>query len=245
MQDYIENENARLDREGQFWSKEIVVKIEYKYCPNLTIIDTPGAAPLSPSLRWPCSGLACLPVVALAEARAVGLLLPRSRRRVRRVVRPRRPDLGGPRQAQQRPAAELAPGGADGAHEDGLPRVHHPLPGGLQRLEQRHHAAPGHAGEAPPRCRAHPRCRAPTRCTPSGLSADSSLPARRRRRSLPTSPASPPRQVDPSLTRTVVVSTKLDTRIPQFARPHDVEMFLRPPSRLMEPTMLGGSPFFT
>lgn len=52
-------------------------------------------------------------------------------------------------------------------------------------------------------------------------------------------------QVDPSLTRTVVVSTKLDTRIPQFARPHDVEMYLRPPARLLEPTMLGGSPFFT
>ena len=42
-QDYIENENARLDREAQFWSKEIVVRIEYKFCPNLTIIDTPGA----------------------------------------------------------------------------------------------------------------------------------------------------------------------------------------------------------
>ena len=42
IQDYIENENGRLEREQQFWSKEIVVKIEYKYCPNLTIIDTPG-----------------------------------------------------------------------------------------------------------------------------------------------------------------------------------------------------------
>ena len=42
MQDYIENENARLEREQQFWAKEIVVKIEYKFCPNLTIIDTPG-----------------------------------------------------------------------------------------------------------------------------------------------------------------------------------------------------------
>ena len=64
---------------------------------------------------------------------------------------------------------------------------------------------------------------------------------------LPCFPAlcPPPAQVDPSLTRTVVVSTKLDTRIPQFARPHDVEMYLRPPSRLLEPTMLGGSPFFT
>lgn len=109
-----------------------------------------------------------------------------------------------------------------------------------------------------------------------------------------------PPQVDPTLSRTVVVSTKLDTRIPQvggrvagpacisfawqpalellaswlpslhamlllrwrpgnnllldglcltcplqFARSHDVEMYLRPPSRLLEPTMLGGSPFFT
>ena len=42
-QEYIENENARLEREHQFWAKEIIVKIEYKYCPNLTIIDTPGA----------------------------------------------------------------------------------------------------------------------------------------------------------------------------------------------------------
>lgn len=42
MQEYIENENARLEREQQFWQREIVVKIEYKFCPNLTIIDTPG-----------------------------------------------------------------------------------------------------------------------------------------------------------------------------------------------------------
>ena len=41
-QEYIENENARLEREHQFWQREIVVKIEYKFCPNLTIIDTPG-----------------------------------------------------------------------------------------------------------------------------------------------------------------------------------------------------------
>ncbi len=42
LQEHIESENARLEREQQFWAKEIVVKIEYKYCPNLTIIDTPG-----------------------------------------------------------------------------------------------------------------------------------------------------------------------------------------------------------
>lgn len=42
-QEYIEAENRRLEQDSeQFWAKEIVVKIEYKYCPNLTIIDTPG-----------------------------------------------------------------------------------------------------------------------------------------------------------------------------------------------------------
>lgn len=45
MQEYIENENTRLEREHQFWAKEIIVRIEYKYCPNLSIIDTPGALP--------------------------------------------------------------------------------------------------------------------------------------------------------------------------------------------------------
>lgn len=52
-------------------------------------------------------------------------------------------------------------------------------------------------------------------------------------------------QTDPSLSRTVMVSTKLDTRIPQFARGEDVELFLHPPGRLLEPGMLGGSPFYT
>ena len=42
-----------------------------------------------------------------------------------------------------------------------------------------------------------------------------------------------------------MVSTKLDTRIPQFARGQDVDLFLHPPGRQLEPTMLGGSPFFT
>ncbi len=58
-------------------------------------------------------------------------------------------------------------------------------------------------------------------------------------------PADAAAQTDPSLSRTVVVSTKLDTRIPQFARGQDVELFLHPPGRLLEPGMLGGSPFYT
>lgn len=148
LQDYIENENARLDREGQFWAKEIVVKIEYKYCPNLTIIDTPGLISAAPGKRN--SGLQ------------------QSSRQVEQMVR--------------------------------------------MKMDCREYII---------------------LCLED--SNDWSNATTRRL----------VMQVDPSLTRTVVVSTKLDTRIPQFARPHDVEMFLRPPSRLMEPTMLGGSPFFT
>lgn len=51
-------------------------------------------------------------------------------------------------------------------------------------------------------------------------------------------------QVDPTLSRTVLVSTKLDTRIPQFATPNDVDTFLRAPG-LQDTNMLGGAPFYT
>ena len=148
QQDYIENENARLDREGQFWSKEIVVKIEYKFCPNLTIIDTPGLISAAPGKR--------------------NSSLQNSSRQVEAMVR--------------------------------------------AKMDQKEYII---------------------LCLED--SNDWSNATTRRL----------VMAVDPNLSRTVVVSTKLDTRIPQFARPHDVEMFLRPPSRLLEPTMLGGSPFFT
>lgn len=52
-------------------------------------------------------------------------------------------------------------------------------------------------------------------------------------------------QVDPELSRTVIVSTKLDTKIPQFAHPSDVEVFLSPPSCALDGFILGDSPFFT
>jgi hypothetical protein len=51
-------------------------------------------------------------------------------------------------------------------------------------------------------------------------------------------------KADPTLARTVVVSTKLDTRIPQFATPSDVDTFLRA-SGVLDAQMLGGAPFFT
>ncbi|GJN13647.1 hypothetical protein PR202_gb00373 [Eleusine coracana subsp. coracana] len=51
-------------------------------------------------------------------------------------------------------------------------------------------------------------------------------------------------QVDPDLARTVLLSTKLDTKIPQFARSSDVEVFLHPANCVLD-ALLGDSPFFT
>nr|GEV00612.1 dynamin-like protein ARC5 isoform X2 [Tanacetum cinerariifolium] len=119
VQEYIEAENMRLERETcQFSSKEIIVRVEYKYCPNLTIIDTPGLEFI---------------VLCLEDCNDW------SNATTRRVVM----------------------------------------------------------------------------------------------------------QIDPELSRTVVVSTKLDTKIPQFARASDVEVFLAPPASVLDGFMLGDSPFFT
>lgn len=52
-------------------------------------------------------------------------------------------------------------------------------------------------------------------------------------------------QIDPELSRTVIVSTKLDTKILQFARSSDVEVFLSPPACTLDGFILGDSPFFT
>jgi hypothetical protein len=57
---------------------------------------------------------------------------------------------------------------------------------------------------------------------------------------------SPRAQVDPTLQRSVVVSTKFDTRIPQFATAADAAAFLHPAAaQLAAARMLGGGPFFT
>lgn len=42
----------RLERElCQFSAKEIIIRVEYKYCPNLTIIDTPGLVAPAPGRK--------------------------------------------------------------------------------------------------------------------------------------------------------------------------------------------------
>ncbi|KAK9167333.1 hypothetical protein Scep_002524 [Stephania cephalantha] len=149
IQAYIEAENMRLEREPcQFWDKEIIILVEYKYCPNLTIIDTPGLTAPTPGRR----------------NRAL--------------------------QGQSRSVESLVR--AKMQHKEFI----------ILCLED---------------------------CS------DWSNATTRR----------VVMQIDPELSRTVVVSTKLDTKIPQFARSSDVEVFLRPPASTLDGCMLGDSPFFT
>ncbi|XP_055809059.1 dynamin-like protein ARC5 isoform X2 [Solanum dulcamara] len=149
IQAYIEAENMRLEKETcQFSAKEIIIRIEYKYCPNLTIIDTPGLVAPAPSRKNRA---------LQAQARAVETLV-----RVK---------------MQHREFIILC-------------------------LED---------------------CNDWSNATTRRVVM----------------------QIDPELSRTVVVATKLDTKIPQFARASDVEVFLSPPASTLDGFMLGDSPFFT
>ncbi|KAI6701679.1 hypothetical protein NL676_016003 [Syzygium grande] len=149
IQAYIEAENMRLEREPcQFSSKEIIIKVDYKYCPNLTIIDTPG------------------------------LIAPAPGRKNRAL------------QGQARAVESLVR--AKMQHKEFI----------ILCLED---------------------------CS------DWSNATTRR----------VVMQIDPELSRTIIVSTKLDTKIPQFARSSDVEVFLSPPACTLDGFILGDSPFFT
>ena len=149
LQAFIESENARLEQENSFWAKDIVVKIEYKYCPNLTIIDTPGLISAAPGRKF--NGMQ------------------QQSRMVENLVRAK----------MQNPDYIIL------------------------CLEDNSDWSNATTRKAVMEC-------------------------------------------DPDLRRTVVVSTKFDTRIPQFARAADVEMFMHPPRHLLDsPAMLGGGPFFT
>lgn len=149
IQAYIEAENMRLERDPcQFSTKEIVINVEYKHCPNLTIIDTPG------------------------------LIAPAPGRKNRAL------------QSQARAVESLVR--AKMQHKEFI----------ILCLED---------------------C-----CDWSNATT---------RRVV--------MQIDPELSRTVIVSTKLDTKIPQFARSSDVEVFLSPPACTLDGFILGDSPFFT
>ena len=149
LQEFIECENRRLEAEHSFWAKEIVVRIEFRYCPNLTIIDTPGLISAAPAGRKAsASG---------AASRAVEALV-------------------------------------------------------LSKMQRRDFII---------------LC----------LEDTSDWGNATTRRLVMA--------VDPDFRRTVLVSTKFDTRIPQFSRAADVELFLRPSRGLLEASPLGGGPFFT
>ncbi|CAL4896661.1 unnamed protein product [Urochloa decumbens] len=149
IQAYIEAENMRLQNDPcQFSEKEIIIKVEYKHCPNLTIIDIPGLILPAPGRKNR---------VLQSQASAVESL-------VRAKIQ----------------------------HKETI----------ILCLED---------------------------CS------DWSNATTRR----------VVMQVDPDLARTVLVSTKLDTKIPQFARPSDVEVFLHPPTCVLDVSLLGDSPFFT
>ncbi|PNH09185.1 Dynamin-like protein ARC5 [Tetrabaena socialis] len=147
LQAYIDADNAALEREQRFASREVVVRMEYKHCPNLCIIDTPGLITPAPGKKN-CALQACAA-------------------QVEEIVR---------NKAQVPEYVILC-------------------------LED---------------------CSDWSNATTRRLVM----------------------QVDPNLARTVLVSTKFDTRLPQFARAADCEMFLRP-ATLEGCTMLGDAPFFT
>ncbi|KAK9929596.1 hypothetical protein M0R45_026690 [Rubus argutus] len=149
IQAYIEAENMRLEKEPCLFSaKEIIIRVEYKYCPNLTIIDTPGLIAPAPGPKNRA---------LQGQARAVEALV----------------------------RAKMQ-------HKEFI----------ILCLED---------------------------CS------DWSNATTRR----------VVMQIDPELSRTVIVSTKLDTKIPQFARSSDVEVFLSPPTCMLDGCILGDSPFFT
>ncbi|XP_023642053.1 dynamin-like protein ARC5 isoform X2 [Capsella rubella] len=149
IQAYIEAENMRLEQEPcPFSAKEIIVKVQYKYCPNLTIIDTPGLIAPAPGLKNRALQVQARAVEALVRAKM--------------------------------------------QHKEFI----------ILCLED---------------------------------SSDWSIATTRRI----------VMQVDPELSRTIVVSTKLDTKIPQFSCSSDVEVFLSPPASALDSSLLGDSPFFT
>eukprot|EP00871_Galdieria_phlegrea_P000568 jgi/Galph1/1511/GphlegSOOS_G197.1 len=152
---YIEMENKRLECNPlhHFDSREIILRIEYKYCPNLTIIDTPGLFSVLPCAKKPTPEQQAF---AQAAKEVEELVLSKMQRQEYIIL----------------------------CVEDVVDWSH----------------------------------------------------ATTRRLVL---------NVDPDLQRTVLVNTKLDTKLPQFADSNDLEGFLTAkPITDLHPNLLGG-PFFT
>ena len=161
VQEYIERENRRLERDPMrsFDPREINLRMEYKHCPNMILIDTPGliSAPRVPKGRTSQT-------TALAQQRALQASAKEAERLVVEKMR----------------------------CEDYI----------ILCVEDTNDWKHGQTREVV-------------------------------------------QKADPDLSRTVIVNTKFDTKIPQFASPSDVEQFLR--AQILDkisPHRLGG-PFFT
>lgn len=160
IQDYIERENQRLEKDPlrSFDSREINIRMEYRHCPNLILIDTPGLI-LAPRVPKGRSGSS-----AVSQQRALQASAKESQKLV--VEKLSCPDY----------IILCVEDTADWKH------------GSTREVVQ---------------------------------------------------------MADPDLSRTVVVNTKFDTKVPQFGTPSDLEDFISAGilDRLA-PTKLGG-PFFT
>ncbi len=154
IQSYIESENRRIERDPMrsFDSREIVIRMEYRFCPNMILIDTPG----------------------LIQAPSGRHLNPQQRHLLQ-----------------------------DASESESLVK---------QKM----------------------RCQDYIILCVEDTTDWKHSPTR-----------NVVMQVDPALERTVLVSTKLDTKLPQFSDPGDLEDYLAAPeAQRMHGTMLGG-PFFT
>ena len=162
IQEYIEKENTRLERDPVrcFDEREINVRMEYKYCPNMILIDTPGliAAPKMPRGRAGSQSTVSMQQRALLKsAREAERLVVNKMKRQDYIIL---------------------------CVEDTMDWKH----GATREIVQK---------------------------------------------------------ADPDLSRTVIINTKLDTKIPQFGTPADVGDFLRAEViDQLSPQKLGG-PFFS
>lgn len=221
LQDYIEAENRRLDAENGFWAKEIVIKIEYKYwCERDSTSVAAGKTP--------------------GGARPAHLRFVSADRRSSRRCSPNLTIIDTPG------LINAVPGRKNTNIQAAVRTRSCPSPASLTR-------------DAPCSSAESSRAAALARYPPSRQSraVEALVRSKMERRDFiilcleDTSDwnnATTRRlvlQVDPELRRSVLVSTKFDTRIPQFSRAADVELFIKPSRATIEATPLGGGPFFT
>ena len=189
LQSHIERENERLEALGAFSAEEIVVRIEYRHCPNLSIVDTPGLL---------VQGVASPDAAATAEDAATA-------------------DAANADDANASSPAAATAAGTSASEEEAAAHRTKLQAAGVEQLV-REKIRPDETIVL---------------CVEESNNWDVA-PAR-----------ALVAQVDNGLTRTVVVSTKLDTKFGQFGEPNELRTFLDAANlRQRHPRLLGG-PYFT